>query len=92
MWNMTTSRETDALNHPVLRRLVEEAGALPLPDRVTLLKGLIPSITKEMPPRDFEGFIAALKLKGERFYDATAHPGEGRDARNVMGDRDFEGR
>jgi hypothetical protein len=89
---MTTSRETDALNHPALRRLIEEASTLTLAERVTLLKGLIPGVVRDMPPRDFEGLVAALRLKGERFYDATAHPGEGREARNVMGDRDFEGR
>jgi hypothetical protein len=89
---MTTSPETEALNHPALRRLIEEASTLTLAERVTLLKGLIPGVVKDMPPRDFEGLVATLRLKGERFYDATAHPGEGRDARNVMGDRDFEGR
>ena len=40
----------------------------------------------------FAGLVAELKLKGERVYDAMAHPGEGRKARNVMGERDVEGR
>jgi hypothetical protein len=89
---MTTSRETDALNHPVLRRLIEEANTLSLADRITLLKGLLPGVVREISPREFEGLIAALRLKGERFYDASSHPGEGRESRRVMGDRDFEGR
>jgi hypothetical protein len=89
---MTTSRETEDLNHPELRRLVTDAGALSLADRVTLLKGLIPGVVKEMSPRDFEGLVAELRLKGERLYDAMAHPGQGRNARNVMGERDVEGR
>ncbi len=89
---MTTSRETEDLNHPVLRRLVDEANSLPLADRITLLKGLIPGVTREMTPRDFEGLVVELRLKGERFYDATTHPGQGRKARHVMGERDVEGR
>lgn len=89
---MTTSRETEDLNHPELRRLVTDAGSLSLADRVTLLKGLIPGVAKEMTPRDFEGLVVELRLKGERIYDAIAHPGQGRSARNVPGERDVEGR
>jgi hypothetical protein len=89
---VTTSRETEDLNHPVLRRLVNEAKALTLADRITLLKGLIPSIAEEMTPRDFEGLVVELRMKGERFYDARAHPGQGRKTRHVMGERDVEGR
>lgn len=89
---MTTSRETEGLNHPALRKLVEGADALSLADKLTLLKGLIPGITREMAPADFEAFIGELRLKGDRFYDATGHPGTGRANRTVMGERDFEGR
>ena len=89
---MTTSRETEDLNHPELRRLVTDASALSLAERVTLLKGLIPGVAKEMSPRDFEGLVAELRLKGQRIYDAMAHPGQGRNARNVPGERDVEGR
>jgi len=89
---MTTSRETEALNHPVLRQLVNAANALPLVDRITLLKGLVPGIAREMSPRDFEGVVVELRLKGERFYDAVLHPGQGRATRHVLGERDIEGR
>ena len=89
---MTTSRETEDLNHPELRRLITEASALPLADRVTLLKGLLPAVAKEMAPRDFEGLVVELRLKGARIYDAMAHPGQGRDSRNVPGEREVEGR
>ncbi len=89
---MTTSRETEDLNHPVLRQLVGQANELPLADRVTLLKALVPGIVKEMAPRDFERFIVELRLKGERVYDALGHPGQGRKKRHVMGERDVEGR
>lgn len=89
---MTTSRETEWMNHPTLRRLVDEASALTRDERLTLLKGLIPGIAAEMTPKDFEAFIIELRLKGERFYDATQHPGKGRASRHVMGERDLEGR
>ena len=89
---MTTSRETDWMNHPAIRRLVDEASGLRLEERLTLLKGIIPSIAAEMTPKDFEGFVIELRLKGERFYDATQHPGKGKAGRHVMGERDLEGR
>lgn len=89
---MTTSRETDSLNHAALRKLVDGANALPLADRLALLKGLIPGVAREMAPRDFEGLVVELRLKGARFYDATFHPGQGRATRHVLGERDIEGR
>lgn len=89
---MTTSRETDWMNHPALRRLVDEANGLTLEERLTLLKGIVPSIATEMTPKDFEAFVIELRMKGERFYDATQHPGKGKASRHVMGERDLEGR
>ena len=89
---MTTSVETDWMNHPKLREIVADSNALTVEERLTLLKGLVPGIARELSPRDFEAFIVELRLKGERFYDATHHPGEGRAARHVMGERDVEGR
>jgi hypothetical protein len=89
---MTTSRQTEDLNHPALRDLVNAANALPLGDRVTLLKALIPEVAREVSPREFEAIMMELRLKGERFHDALAHPGQGRDSRRVMGERDVERR
>lgn len=89
---MTTSRETEGLNLPAIQQLVQEANALTFADRVTLLKGLIPGVALEMTPRDFEGLILELRGKGERFFDALAHPGEGRAKRHTVGERDYEGR
>ena len=89
---MTTSRQTEDLNHPAIRDLVNGANALPLVDRVTLLKALIPEIARELSPREFEAIMVDLRLKGERFYDALTHPGQGRGARHVMGERDVERR
>lgn len=89
---MTTSRETEGFDHPTLRRLVDEANALRLEERLALLKGLIPGIAEQMTPRDFEAFALELRMKGERFYDAKQHPGQGKARRHVMGERDLEGR
>lgn len=89
---MTTSIETDELNHPVLRRIIDEANALSLADRITLLKGLIPGTAKDINPREFEALIAELLLKGERYYEALSHPGQGRATRQIIGERDLEGR
>lgn len=89
---MTTSRETDWMDHPVLRKMVDEANRLPVAERVTLLKGIIPGIAREMTPKEFEAVAAELRLKGERFYEAIEHPGEGRATRQVIGERDLEGR
>ena len=89
---MTTSRQTEGLHHAALRKLVEEANALPLVDRLVLLKGLIPGVAREMALREYEGLIVELRFKGERFYDAMLHPGQGRATRHVLGERDIEGR
>ena len=89
---MTTSRETESLDHPAIRELVNDANSMSLAERLTLLKGLIPGIAAEMKPEDFEKLIVELRLKGERFYEATSHPKEGRATRQVMGERDVEGR
>lgn len=89
---MTTSEQTEDLNHSALRSLVDRANALTLPDRVTLLKGLIPGVATELHPEEFLALIAELQLKGERFYEALEHPGEGRATRQVMGEREIEGR
>ncbi len=76
----------------MLRRLVDEANALPLADRITLLKGLIPGTAREISPRVFTALIAKLLLKGERLYEALSHPGEGRATRLVRGEHDLEQR
>ena len=89
---MTTSKETDWMNHPVLRKLVQQINALALAERVTLVKGLIPGIADELSDREYERFVESVRLKGERFHEAQAHPGEGRAARMTPGERDLEKR
>ncbi|HJU89036.1 MAG TPA: hypothetical protein VJ672_06555 [Gemmatimonadaceae bacterium] len=89
---MTTSRQTDWMDHPLLRKLVEQANSLTLAERITLVKGLIPGIADQLSPREYEGFVEDVRLKGERFHEAKMHPGEGRAARQVPGERELEGR
>ena len=89
---MTTSRETDWMNHPLLRRLVTEANTLTIAERITLVKGLVPGIADQLSEREYEGFIADIRIKGERYHEAKSHPGEGRAGRQTPGERDLEGR
>jgi hypothetical protein len=89
---MTTSRETHDLHLDAIRRLLHEAESLELADQLTLLKGLMPIVARALSPKDFQAFMTELRLKGERFYDAELHPGQGRAARHVIGERDLEGR
>jgi hypothetical protein len=89
---MTTSQETDWMNHPVLRALIDQAATLALEERITLVKGLIPGIADALSQEEYEQFVTFIRLKGERFLEAKAHPGEGRKGRQIPGDRDLEGR
>ncbi len=89
---MTTSRETDWMNHPAIRKLVEDANALTIAERITLVKGLVPRIAEQLSEREFEGFVNDVRLKAQRFREAEAHPGEGRNTRRTPGERELEGR
>jgi hypothetical protein len=60
---VTTSQETDALHHPILRELVERTNALPLPDRVVLLEALVPAVARDMTPLEYESLVTELRLK-----------------------------
>jgi hypothetical protein len=89
---MTTSRETDWMNHPVIRSLVDQATTLALEERITLVKGLIPGIADALSEEEYEQFVTFIRLKGERYLEAKTHPGEGRAGRHIPGERDLEGR
>jgi hypothetical protein len=89
---MTTSRETDWMDHTKLRRLVDEAATLTVEERITLVKGLVPGIADHLTPEEYETFSTWVRLKGERFHEAKSHPGEGRSERRVPGEREIEGR
>lgn len=89
---MTTSPETDWMNHPVLRKLVTEAKTLTVAERITLVKGLVPGIADELPEPEYERFVQAVQMKGRRYHEAVNHPGEGRASRETPGEREREGR
>ena len=50
------------------------------------------AIADELSDTEYERFVDAIRLKGERFHEAQAHPGEGRAERKIPGERDIEGR
>jgi hypothetical protein len=89
---MTTSPETAWMNHPAIRALVDQANALALEERITLVKGLIPGIADALSEDEYEKFVTFIRLKGERYLEAKSHPGEGRAERHIPGERELEGR
>jgi hypothetical protein len=89
---MTTSPETDWMNHPAIRELVDQASRLALEERITLVKGLIPAIADALSEEEYEQFVTFIRLKGERYLEAKSHPGEGRADRLTPGERELEGR
>jgi hypothetical protein len=89
---MTTSPETDWMNHPVIRDLVDRAAGLALEERITLVKGLIPGIADALSEEEYDRFVTFVRLKGERYHEAKTHPGEGRAQRHTPGERELEGR
>ena len=89
---MTTSKQTDWMDHPEIRRLVERANSLTLAERITVVKGLIPGLAEALTSRQFQGFVADIQAKGERFHEAKTHPGQGRATRTTPGERDLERR
>ena len=72
--------------------LIDQAATLALEERITLVKGLIPGIADALSEEEYEQFVTFIRLKGERFLEAKAHPGEGRAERHIPGERDLEGR
>ena len=89
---MTTSEATDWMDHPAIRALVDQANTLALEERITLVKGLIPSIANALSEEEYEKFVTFVRLKGERYLEAKSHPGTGRADRQTPGDRELEGR
>ena len=89
---MTTSDETDWMNHPAIRALVDQANTLALEERITLDKGLIPAIANALSEEEYEQLVTYVRLKGERYLEAKSHPGTGRAERHTPGERQLEGR
>ena len=80
------------MNHPRLRKIVAEINDLTVAERMTVVKGVVPSIADELEDEEYEAFARGIRLKGERFLEAQSHPGEGRKDRKIPGERDVEGR
>jgi hypothetical protein len=77
------------MNHPILRKLVDEANTLALAERLTPLKAIVPHCGGNDAGefrRSSSGFARRRAL-----HDAMQHP-EGGAARHVMGERELEGR
>ncbi|MGH7510333.1 MAG: hypothetical protein ACREMZ_12805 [Gemmatimonadales bacterium] len=89
---MTTSEQTDWMNHPALRDLIDRANLLTVEERITLVKGLIPAIARALSEDEYEQFVTFVRLKGERYHEARSHPGTGRAGRHTPGERELEGR
>ena len=89
---MTTSRETNWMDHPEIRRLVHEINNLTIAERITLVKALVPRIADQLSEREYDGFVAVVRLKGARFQEAESPPGEGGGPRAGPGERELEGR
>jgi hypothetical protein len=89
---MTTSQETDWMDHPAIRALIDRAGELTVEERITVVKGLVPGIADALSEEEYEKFVRFIRLKGERYLEAKAHPGEGRAERHTPGERELEGR
>jgi hypothetical protein len=89
---MTTSQETDWMDHPAIRALIDRAGELTVEERITVVKGLVPGIADALSEVEYEKFVTFIRLKGERYNEAKAHPGQGRAERHTPGERELEGR
>ena len=59
---MTTSKETEWMNHPRLRKLVTAVNELTLAERITLVKGLVPAIADELSDTEYERFIDSIAI------------------------------
>jgi hypothetical protein len=57
-----------------------------------VVKGLIPGIADTLSEEQYEKFVTFIRLKGERYFEAKAHPGQGRAERHTPGERELEGR
>ena len=52
----------------------------------------MPGIADALSEDEYEQFVTFIRLKGERYLEAKAHPGEGRADRLTPGERELEGR
>ena len=65
------------LDHESIRNLVHAALALPVGERLVLIKGLIPGLVDALGLAAVEAFLDEIRVKARRYEEALAHPGEG---------------
>ena len=74
------------LDNTAIRDLVCAARALPVGERLVLLKGLIPGLVEDMGETSVESFLDELRTKTRRYAEAVSHPGEGSATRRTPGE------
>jgi hypothetical protein len=74
------------LDHAAIRDLVHRALALPVGERLILLKGLIPSLVDDLGEVAVEQFLDELGTKAHRYREALTHPGVGGALRETPGE------
>ena len=57
-----------------------------------MLRFVLRWIANALAEEEYEKFVRFIRLKGERYLEAKAHPGEGRAERHTPGERELEGR
>lgn len=84
---MTPGDESDHHYHRTLRYLASSY-ALPVQDRVALIRGLIPSVARELPPFEFDALIAELRKMGQQRGASGASPDDGLPRRPTVDESD----
>ncbi len=74
------------LDHATIRDVVHRALALPVGERLILLKGLIPTLVDELGEVAVEQFLDDLATKAHRYREALTHPGQGGATRETRGE------
>ena len=74
------------LDHAAIRELLHQAVALPVGERLILLKGLIPSLVDDLGEIAVEQFLSELGTKAHRYREAMTHPGVGGAGRETRGE------
>lgn len=69
------------IDYGAIRALVRGALDLSAGERLVLIKGLVPSLVDDIGEAAFDRFLDEVRIKGRRYAEALAHPGEGGAAR-----------
>jgi hypothetical protein len=75
------------LDHESIRGRVHDMLALPVGERLVVMKGLVPELVDDLGLAAFEAFLDEMRVKGRRYEEARAHPGEGGAARVTASER-----